>query len=844
MTVSLPYEPGRAAFASLERTADDLAGLAAGRIEELPPRATATTPTRRSRTSSARCSRTRRPPAPPSRARSAFSRAPAHARTLELVARRDPRAAARGHARPRRSLVVCPSLERCARAARGVARRARRPVRARGHASGSARRRSGTRCSRCSATPGSAAAGASCSRSCARRTPGSPRAHVDFLEGRLRGRGVHTPERVEEETVKLRGQPLPVARRAALARRRRSPRSARSPARCSGPRTGSRRRRRREAVAARPARLRGRPAAARRARGLARASAATLSPEELAGALERAQVRARVRRRGGPRRRARPPARTDAPRSRSSSCSGSRRAPAAPRAQPRRSSTTTARRELDGARAARAPDPVGPRPLPLLHGMHAGVAAALPRPRGGDGRRRAARAEPVLGRRARPSSTPDDVARWTRRRTLSAARLAARGRARASASASARSPRSRPAIRTRAALGRARERLGAEARRARAARSSGRRGSRTRPCSSSSGARRRSASPSSSRSPTARRSGSSSACSTRSRSTPRSTRGCAARSRTRRCSSSSPGLPKRARLRHASPPSGSTRRSSFLRECLDEAIAGGAEARLELTDLQRNELEQGLWRDLEALVRDEAESELPLVPRRFEVSFGSERSAPELQRGLDLGRLPALGQDRPHRPRPVQPRAGSSRTTSRAQEPTPRPRSSASCGCRSRSTCSSSATSSASSRSAGYTARSPATARRAGSCAPTRARTGSPATPGERLRLRGRLLGQGGEGARTPRARSSSGSARATSATTRAKAPARPGASLADVPDQEGMSGTTVATRPPNPEQLAAIEAPGLVFVSAGAGTGKTTVLVERFVRAVDARRRRRARSS
>jgi ATP-dependent helicase/nuclease subunit A len=41
--------------------------------------------------------------------------------------------------------------------------------------------------------------------------------------------------------------------------------------------------------------------------------------------------------------------------------------------------------------------------------------------------------------------------------------------------------------------------------------------------------------------------------------------------------------------------------------------------------------------------------------------------------------------------------------------------------------------------------------------------------------------------------------------------------------------------RPPTPEQDAAIGAPGLVFVSAGAGTGKTTVLVERFVRAVDA---------
>ena len=39
------------------------------------------------------------------------------------------------------------------------------------------------------------------------------------------------------------------------------------------------------------------------------------------------------------------------------------------------------------------------------------------------------------------------------------------------------------------------------------------------------------------------------------------------------------------------------------------------------------------------------------------------------------------------------------------------------------------------------------------------------------------------------------------------------------------------AVNAPNPEQPRAIEAPGVVFVSAGAGTGKTTVLVERFVR-------------
>jgi ATP-dependent helicase/nuclease subunit B len=73
----------------------------------------------------------------------------------------------------------------------------------------------------------------------------------------------------------------------------------------------------------------------------------------------------------------------------------------------------------------------------------------------------------------------------------------------------------------------------------------------------------------------------------------------------------------------------------FLRECLGDAISG--QVRLELDELQRRELEAGLWRDLEQFVRSEAESELPLVPRRFEVAFGTERSAPELRRGLDLG---------------------------------------------------------------------------------------------------------------------------------------------------------------------------------------------------------------
>ena len=73
---------------------------------------------------------------------------------------------------------------------------------------------------------------------------------------------------------------------------------------------------------------------------------------------------------------------------------------------------------------------------------------------------------------------------------------------------------------------------------------------------------------------------------------------------------------------------------AFLGECLEGALAG---VKMEMTELERRELEQSLRRDLEQLVRDEARSPLPLVPRKFEVGFGSERSAPELQRGLDLG---------------------------------------------------------------------------------------------------------------------------------------------------------------------------------------------------------------
>src|SRR5262249_36556358 len=44
VTVWLPCEPGRAVFAALRRTAEDLAGLASGAVEELPARYAAVAP--------------------------------------------------------------------------------------------------------------------------------------------------------------------------------------------------------------------------------------------------------------------------------------------------------------------------------------------------------------------------------------------------------------------------------------------------------------------------------------------------------------------------------------------------------------------------------------------------------------------------------------------------------------------------------------------------------------------------------------------------------------------------------------------------------------------------------
>jgi RecB family exonuclease len=58
---------------------------------------------------------------------------------------------------------------------------------------------------------------------------------------------------------------------------------------------------------------------------------------------------------------------------------------------------------------------------------------------------------------------------------------------------------------------------------------------------------------------------------------------------------------------------------SLMRECVRQAVETGL--RIDAAALDRIELEQSLQRDLEQLVRDEATSTSPFVPRELEVSF-------------------------------------------------------------------------------------------------------------------------------------------------------------------------------------------------------------------------------
>ncbi|HTO26472.1 MAG TPA: hypothetical protein VMJ49_11260, partial [Gaiellaceae bacterium] len=110
VSVSLPYEPGRPAFASLRRTADDLSRLASGRIEELPPRWAEKTQPALAHLERALFSDDPPPPVPSDGAIRFFEGAGARG-ALELVGE-ELLALLRAGTPAERIGIVCPSVER------------------------------------------------------------------------------------------------------------------------------------------------------------------------------------------------------------------------------------------------------------------------------------------------------------------------------------------------------------------------------------------------------------------------------------------------------------------------------------------------------------------------------------------------------------------------------------------------------------------------------------------------------------------------------------------------------------------------------------------------------------
>jgi ATP-dependent helicase/DNAse subunit B len=199
--VSLPYEPGRAVYASLSRTADDLAALAGDGVVELPPRAMEFLP-----------------PSLAHLERQLFEATPIRAEldgsirflegsgtrgTLELAAE-EILGYVRAGIAPEEIVVVCPSVEALrvplatAFASLGVpfAFEGRAPLRA------TALGRSLVSLLRFAWLGGERAALFAHLRS---PYSGLSRRDVDWVEGKLRGRGIVRADRTVEATVELRG---------------------------------------------------------------------------------------------------------------------------------------------------------------------------------------------------------------------------------------------------------------------------------------------------------------------------------------------------------------------------------------------------------------------------------------------------------------------------------------------------------------------------------------------------------------------------------------------------------------------------------------------------------------
>jgi len=627
LTVSLPYEPGRAAFESLRRTSDDLAALAAGRIEELGPRYGEVAPP-----ALAHLERhlfaSEPPPSPPLEGAIRFLEGAGGRGTLELVAE-EILELVRGGTAPEEILLVCPSLDRhrapleTALGALGVPYAVEGRLRLGQTAFGQAL---------LSLLRFEWLGGARRDLYSFLRSPfsGLTRAHVDYLEGRLRGRAVREPARVIEETLKLRGQPLrmldtlreaptPLGAVRALARSMLGAAYG-----LENPPVG--------ADAALDLRAHKAVAELLDELGSWLDLGGALTREEIFAALERATVR--LARGDEPGR----VAVTDLLRARTRRTEvvfllgleeGS--LPRRPQGSP--FLDDEGRRAIDErSRASRLakPDPV-PRERFFFYTACTRPSKRLYLVREAATDEGSPREASPFWQEVRALFAPDDVARWTHRRPLSALTWQLdraptdRERLRALSSLAAAEPHEA------AALARAN---GWERRLERARAAFSRRTRLTDPAvveelsgrttfsvtelevfadCSSIWFLERVIGPRTIEGEVDAR-----------------LRGTIAHQALFKFFS---GLPKRVGSERVEP--GRLDESlGFLRECLAESIETGVW--LELDDLQRRELEESLWRDLEQFVREEAESPLSLVPRRFEVSFGSERSAPELQRGLEV----------------------------------------------------------------------------------------------------------------------------------------------------------------------------------------------------------------
>ncbi len=625
VTVSLPYEPGRPAFASLRRTAEDLAGLASGAVEELPPRYAAIAPPALAHLERSLFADTPAEPSPPLQGAIRFFEGAGSRGTLELVGE-ELLGLIRGGTEPERIALVTPSPERIRGAletvlgsfgvpyaVEGGLRLVQTPL---GHALTALLRfawAGGTRGDLFQYL----------------RSPfsGLERRSVDFVEGRLRGRAVQAPERVVEEGERLRGAPLPAldelrgasdpvaAVREQAVQMLRAAYGVERPPADEGARLDLRAY---EAVVRLLSELEG-----------WQELSGELSREDVLGALERAMLRPRAGDDAGR------VVLLDLLRARTRRFDAVFVLGLEEGSLPRRGAGSPfldddARRALDeqGARLVR-PDPVA-RDRYLFYTACTRASQRLYLVREAADDDGSPREASPFWHDVQGLFAPEDVRRWTRRRPLSALTWSLeeapteRERVRALAELSSRDPAAADALARANGWERRLERAcGAFVRPTRL----------THPL-------------------------------VREQLASRASFGVTELERFADCSSAwfverflsprtidaEPDALQRGIVAHGAlhlfftripaelgveklEPQHAEAASALMRRCLDEALG---RVRMDLTEMQERELDQGLWRDLAAFVEEECESELSLVPRRFEVSFGNDRAAPELQRGLEL----------------------------------------------------------------------------------------------------------------------------------------------------------------------------------------------------------------